>query len=129
MTCACDRRHHVECRLTSNQVGDIPCMLIMIWWADSLSLRAVYTYKCPHAVPIDGCPTYQELASASGISESMVRRFLRHAMANRVFAQSSFISQGGPSHSGVATHGHRPGFLQRNRPQGCRAWPHFCEDL
>ena len=40
-------------------------------------------------MPIDGCATYQEIASASGISESMVRRFLRHAMANRVFAQSS----------------------------------------
>ena len=40
-------------------------------------------------MPIDGCATYQELASRSGIPESMARRFLRHAMANRVFAQSS----------------------------------------
>ena len=40
-------------------------------------------------MPIDGCATYQEIASASGISEAMARRFLRHAMVNRLFAESS----------------------------------------
>ena len=40
-------------------------------------------------MPIDGCATYREIASASGISESITRRFLRHAIANHIFAQSS----------------------------------------
>ena len=40
-------------------------------------------------MPIDGEATYQEIASASGISESMARRFLRHAMANHIFAESA----------------------------------------
>ena len=40
-------------------------------------------------MPIDGSATYQEIASASGISEPMARRFLHHAMANRFFTQSS----------------------------------------
>lgn len=40
-------------------------------------------------MPIDGEATYQEIGSASGISESMARRFLRHAMANHIFAESA----------------------------------------
>ena len=40
------------------------------------------------STPINGEATYQEIASASGISESMARRFLRHVMANHIFAGS-----------------------------------------
>lgn len=61
----------------------------ILQWTDLVSLRAIYTYKLPQAVPIDGSATYREIASVSGISESMVRRFLRHAMTNNIFTEST----------------------------------------
>ena len=40
-------------------------------------------------MPVDGSATYEEISSASGLSVSLVRRFLRHAMTNRLFLKTS----------------------------------------
>ena len=52
-------------------------------------MRIIYIYNIHKAVPINGSATYAEIAKACTLSESFVYRFLRHAMANRVFAETS----------------------------------------
>lgn len=49
----------------------------------------MYTYNIHQAVPLDGSITYAEIAKATGLSESLVYRFIRHAMANSIFAEAS----------------------------------------
>lgn len=57
--------------------------------ADVSALDVVYTYHIHQAVPLNGSITYAEIAKATGLSESLVYRFIRHAMANRIFAEAS----------------------------------------
>ena len=57
--------------------------------ADITDLHVIYTYNIHKAVPLHGSSTYAEIARASGLSESLVYRFLRHAMANRIFFEAS----------------------------------------
>jgi hypothetical protein len=42
-----------------------------------------------NAVPLDGSATYSEIARATSLPESIVRRFLRYAITIRVFAPTS----------------------------------------
>lgn len=58
-----------------------------------------YTYNIHKAVPLHGSATYAEIARASNLSETLVYRFLRHAMANRIFAEAS---PGRVSHTAVS---------------------------
>ncbi|CAI6241297.1 unnamed protein product [Periconia digitata] len=41
------------------------------------------------AVPRDGTATYSDIANATNLSESTVRRILRHAFTNRIFAETT----------------------------------------
>lgn len=61
----------------------------ILWtWADQLTLRAVYHYKIASAVPLEGSSSYASLAKATGLSEQLLQRFLRHCMSNYIFAQT-----------------------------------------
>ncbi|MCJ1432481.1 hypothetical protein MMC27_001838 [Xylographa pallens] len=50
-------------------------------------LHAVWRYKLAHMVPVQGEATFTQIAEKSGLDESLVRRLLRHAMANRIFTE------------------------------------------
>lgn len=54
-------------------------------FTDHLSLRAIYEYNLPHHVPLSGSTTFAELSAKSGLEESLLRRFLLHAMTNHIF--------------------------------------------
>lgn len=56
-------------------------------WTDALGLRVVYRYKLANAVPLDGTASYAEIAAASGLKESLCRRFLRLAMGSHIFTE------------------------------------------
>jgi len=56
---------------------------------NSLSLHAIYNYKLAKLVPLDKAVPFSDLAAKSGLSEVNVRRFLRHAMTNRIFYEPS----------------------------------------
>lgn len=57
-------------------------------FTDLQSLRFVYTHNVPAHVPIDGEISFSELARAAGVDEGLLRRFLQHAMINRIFAET-----------------------------------------
>ncbi|MCJ1281752.1 hypothetical protein MMC26_001075 [Xylographa opegraphella] len=54
-----------------------------------LSLRIIYEYRIPHIVPLSGSITYAAISQACGLPEDLVVRFLRHAMANHIFAEAA----------------------------------------
>lgn len=56
-------------------------------WTDALGLRVVYHYGLAKAVPLDGSASYAEIATASGLQESLCRRFIRLAMGKHVFKE------------------------------------------
>ncbi|PBP15774.1 S-adenosyl-L-methionine-dependent methyltransferase [Diplocarpon rosae] len=56
---------------------------------NSLSLHAIYHYRIAQSFPIHARTTFAEIASKVGLSELNVRRFLRHAMTNRIFREVS----------------------------------------
>ena len=58
-------------------------------WTDLLCLRVIYEFKLAQAIPIEESATYQKIAEASGVSESLLQRFLRQAIANHIFAEAS----------------------------------------
>ena len=64
-------------------------VLACLQWTDLLSLRVIYEFKLSQAVHIDGSTTYHEISSKSGLPEALVRRFMRHAMGNHIFAEVS----------------------------------------
>jgi len=45
----------------------------------------IYHYKLSHAVPLEGHASYAEIASASGLAESLCRRFIRCAIGSNIF--------------------------------------------
>ncbi|KAF2266510.1 S-adenosyl-L-methionine-dependent methyltransferase [Lojkania enalia] len=54
-----------------------------------IPLQAIVRYDVPGKVPLQGDGiTYAELASATGLSEQLLRRFLRYAITMRVFAET-----------------------------------------
>ncbi|CAD6589380.1 MAG: hypothetical protein ASARMPRED_004019 [Alectoria sarmentosa] len=74
-------------QLSQGPVGS--SMEIIFNWTDLLSLRVIYEFKLSQAVPIEGSTTYQDISSRSGLPEPLVRRFMRHAMGNHIFAEAS----------------------------------------
>lgn len=60
-------------------------MLFLLKWADALGLRVVYHFKLANAVPLHGTASYAEISAASGLKESLCRRFIRLAMGSNVF--------------------------------------------
>ena len=60
----------------------------MVWaCADEVSLGIIYDYQLAKHVPLDGSISFAELAKASGLSEALVERFLRHAMVSHIFTE------------------------------------------
>ncbi|MCJ1473386.1 hypothetical protein MMC13_002037 [Lambiella insularis] len=57
--------------------------------ADVLALRIIYEYNIAQIVPLEGSISYAEISKACGLSETLVFRFMRHAMANHIFAEPS----------------------------------------
>jgi hypothetical protein len=58
-------------------------------WAHnkSLSLHAIYHYRMAEAVPVHGTATFKEISEKTGLDETNVKRFLRHAMTSRIFKE------------------------------------------
>ncbi|KAG9231340.1 O-methyltransferase-domain-containing protein [Amylocarpus encephaloides] len=54
---------------------------------NSLSLQAIYHYKIAKSFLVNGTATYAEIAASVGLDEVNVRRFMRHAMTNRIFRE------------------------------------------
>ena len=57
--------------------------------ADELTLRAIYRYKVASYVPLGGSCSYESLSKATGLSEQLLQRFVRHCMGNYIFAQTA----------------------------------------
>ncbi|KAI3322493.1 putative O-methyltransferase [Xylariaceae sp. AK1471] len=52
-----------------------------------LSQHVITRFRLAQLVPIGGVVTFAELAAASGLNETHVRKLLRHAMTQRVFCE------------------------------------------
>lgn len=52
-----------------------------------MSLRFIYYYGIPQYVPTDGEISFEEIARVGNLDQSLVRRFLQHAMMNRIFQE------------------------------------------
>ena len=50
-------------------------------------LHAVWRYQLARIVPVGGEASFAQIAQQSGLDEAVVRRLLRHAMANRIFRE------------------------------------------
>lgn len=86
---------------------------------NSLSLHAIYHYKIAQSFPINETATFAEIASKVGLDELNVRRFLRHAMTNRIFKEVS---------PGVVAHTAASRVLAEDRMMN--DWVGFCvEDM
>lgn len=58
--------------------------------ADEISLGAIYDYQLAIHVPVsphDASTTFAQISKSSGLNVDLVERFLRHAMANRIFTE------------------------------------------
>ncbi|KAI9931189.1 hypothetical protein ASPWEDRAFT_34287 [Aspergillus wentii DTO 134E9] len=55
---------------------------------DAANFHYIYHYNIPKYVPAEGDISYTELASATGLDEIMLRRMIRMAIMNRVFAET-----------------------------------------
>lgn len=62
-------------------------------------LDAIHRFKIPQKVPKDGRISYSELAKSTGLGETPLRRVLRAAIANHVFAErdDGFVSHSAAS--------------------------------
>ena len=63
--------------------------IILFSWADEVTLRAIYKYQIAKSVPLEGSCSYASLATATGLTEQLLQRFVRHCMGNYIFAQTS----------------------------------------
>jgi hypothetical protein len=52
-----------------------------------LSQHAIARFQLTKLVPIDGTATFAELAAASGLGETHMRKLLRYAMTQRIFCE------------------------------------------
>ncbi|KAB8295923.1 hypothetical protein EYC80_008743 [Monilinia laxa] len=52
-----------------------------------LSLQAIYHYNIAKSIPLGGTATFEEIAQKVGLDVINVRRFMRHAMSNRIFQE------------------------------------------
>ncbi|TAQ85201.1 hypothetical protein B7494_g6477 [Chlorociboria aeruginascens] len=60
----------------------------MAWdYNDNLSLHAIYHYKIATSFPLNSTASFAQIAEAVGLDEVNTRRFLRHAMTNRIFKE------------------------------------------
>lgn len=80
---------HIQCTFSRPTTTNRMPVLAYPQWTDLLSLRVIYEFQLSQAVPIEGSTTYQEISSKTGLPEALVRRFMRHAMGNHIFAEVS----------------------------------------
>ncbi|KAJ5035134.1 uncharacterized protein L3040_008393 [Drepanopeziza brunnea f. sp. 'multigermtubi'] len=86
---------------------------------NSLSLHAIYHYKIAQSFPVDKTATFSQIAEKVGLGELNVRRFLRHAMTNRIFEEAA---------PGVVAHTAASRVLAEDRMMN--DWVGFCvEDM
>jgi hypothetical protein len=52
-------------------------------------MRVIYRYKLVNTVPLDGSASYAQIAERSNLPEQLIKRMLRAAMANHIFAESA----------------------------------------
>jgi hypothetical protein len=89
------KRAREEIVRASKELGDLvtgPTESVrwMAWdHSNSLSLHAIYHYKIAKSFPLHETATFTQIAEKVGLSEVNVRRFLRHAMTNRIFKEVS----------------------------------------
>ncbi|MCJ1294174.1 hypothetical protein MMC34_005731 [Xylographa carneopallida] len=86
------RKSLIDCTQTLRRLalGPIGTNIDIAYSAtDVLSLRIIYEYRIPQAVPLSGSTTYAAISQACGLAEGLVFRFLRHAMANHIFAEAA----------------------------------------
>lgn len=84
-----------------------------------MSLRFIYHYNIPKYVPADGEISFEEIARASNLDHSLVRRFLQHAAINRIFQE---IRPGYIQHTAASR-------LLRDDPEAMDAVGFLIEDL
>lgn len=69
-------------------VGPSESMRWLAWsYNDNLSLQALYNFRLPHHVPLEGDISFDDLASATNVDAVNVKRIVRHAMTNRIFCE------------------------------------------
>ncbi|KAI6251135.1 Chlorophenol O-methyltransferase [Erysiphe necator] len=74
--------------LSALVMGPADSLRWMAWGhSNSLSLHAIYHYKIVKSFPIHETATFAQISKRVGLSELNVRRFLRHAMTNRIFKE------------------------------------------
>ncbi|KAL9113055.1 MAG: hypothetical protein Q9227_002667 [Pyrenula ochraceoflavens] len=62
---------------------------LLLGFADEISLRAVYVYDIANRVPLSGSISFESIAAATGeIDGNVLKRLLRPAMANGIFAEA-----------------------------------------
>ncbi|KAF1977947.1 putative O-methyltransferase [Bimuria novae-zelandiae CBS 107.79] len=57
-------------------------------YTDIVALRAVYTLKLPHHVPLEGDISYEEVAKASNVNEQALRRLFYYAITINLFTET-----------------------------------------
>ena len=64
-----------------------------------MTLHAIYHFKIPAHVPLDGTIAFSDLATATGLDEDRLTRILRYAMLNHIFTEPT---PGQVAHSAVS---------------------------
>ncbi|SPO05440.1 related to sterigmatocystin 8-O-methyltransferase precursor [Cephalotrichum gorgonifer] len=90
---------------------EYPFIQPIYWNHDGMVLDVLNQFNFFSAVPLGGSATYSEIAQATTVPESIVRRIVRHAMTNRIFVES-------PPGSGRVAHTATSAFLARNPLMG-----------
>ncbi|KAF2205447.1 putative O-methyltransferase [Delitschia confertaspora ATCC 74209] len=73
-------------RLALGPVGTL--LETLFTFTDLQSLRFIYNHNIPAHVPLDGDISFSTIAKSAGVDEVLLRRFLQHAMINRIFAET-----------------------------------------
>lgn len=79
-----DSTHNLK-RLAQGTGGATTEMLFS--FTDVTTLRVIHRYRISHVVPLQGSTTFEEIAQQVSLPSPLVGRFLRHAMASRVFME------------------------------------------
>ncbi|KAI9649206.1 hypothetical protein NHQ30_001774 [Ciborinia camelliae] len=87
------RKSREELIIATKELGDLVTgakegLRWLAWdFVDVLSLQAIYHYGIAKSFPLDGTATFEEISQKVGLDVLNVRRFMRHAMTNRIFRE------------------------------------------
>jgi hypothetical protein len=65
----------------------VPSLILCFQAVHVLPVAAINRWGLAQLVPLDGEISYEDLAQKTGVSESILRRTLRHAMTSRLFCE------------------------------------------